>query len=280
MMTTKQKYLALMVLFMGGCTPDLLFEEPSSEADIFNADTINNDVALTDVYVEQDILSPDIAQSSDGEAWLDIVGSDATSDTSLMMDVVDVEEWLDVSVSEDVWTDTWEDTQEVGDAQVVEDTSTPPEPDVVIEEDIALPPCPPCDGTCGEPCDGYPIRINEVTSKGKKEIELYNTSSITWYLAGFSMGNGQNMNQDENVFEFAQEDVIGPGEYLVLEKNNGHGLHLDERDALKLRSPLGEVLEYISWDRDADHSYCRIPDVSGDFKKCSEKTFGYPNVSN
>jgi hypothetical protein len=277
-----QKGVFLCVVFLLGCTPELTFEEPTSGMDIQNED----------IGVVSDVFAGDVVDSLDVEQAVDSTVAGDTVDAIMWNDVQDVAFLIEVvsagdtTAPSDVFDggnvqDAQEDVVGNTDVLVLYDGGVIPESDVAVEEDVPAPPCPPCDATCGDPCEGYPIRFNEVTSKGQKEIEIHNTTAFTWYLYGFSLGHGQSMNDDEEVFEFDQEDVLAPGEYFVIKKDNGHGLNLHDRDTLKLRSPDGELLSFVSWDRKkANHSYCRIPDVSGVFQECTEKTFGFPNQSN
>jgi hypothetical protein len=275
MSVRNQIWTAVWLFCFIGCAPDLTFDVPPETSDAPSEDVLDVSTASDSSTQDSEVYPEDVGPlPADTDTYL----GDSTGNVDVVL-VEDVEVSVDISdvmVLDDTSTDT------PAGIDVVTPLDSTGEIDVEdsVSIDVPVTPCPPCDASCGEPCEGYPIRFNEVSSKGKKEIEIYNTSSLDWYLLGFSLGHGSSLDEDEEVFYFEEEHVLVPGEYFVIKKDNGHGLNLHPSDTLNLRSPLGEVLGVVTWgNKKAEHSYCRIPDISGDFQECSEKTFGAPNQS-
>lgn len=129
-------------------------------------------------------------------------------------------------------------------------------------------------GLIDQRADG--LVINEVSSKGDDEIELYNRGAETIDLTGFYV-------TDEKLdiptaYVFPSGTKLGPGEYLVLRKGEHHEFGLGNADAVALFAPDHELVDKTEWvDGEAQISWCRMPNGTGDFKSCRLQTFGREN---
>lgn len=141
---------------------------------------------------------------------------------------------------------------------------------------------------CEADCQGYDlggcetaadnIVINEVTSKGDDEIELYNRGQTSVDLTGWYVTDDE-PDQDGHVYRFEDGTTLDAGDFLVLVKGDHHEFGLGSDDHVALHAPDGQTVDLVAWiDHEADPSLCRIPDGTGEFRQCSTSTFGGPNA--
>ena len=121
-----------------------------------------------------------------------------------------------------------------------------------------------------------PIVINEVSSGGKDQIELFNGTDETVDLSGWIL-------QDEHLAATKQY-VLPPGttlksgRFLVLEKDQDHTFGLGGNDAVTLSGPQGKLVDTTDWPKGAAQvSWCRVPNGTGDFTSCPFRSFGVKN---
>lgn len=129
------------------------------------------------------------------------------------------------------------------------------------------------------------VVINELTSAGDDQIELYNAGDQAVVLTGWYMGDsGYNPADPEGTA--AQRHDLEPGQtlepkgYLVIPKTlpAGDRFGLGKQDAVTLYNDKDEVIDQVSYpDQAAETSYCRIPDGSGPFMACTVASFGAQN---
>lgn len=137
------------------------------------------------------------------------------------------------------------------------------------------------------------LRINELSAAnvancadvfGEADdwIELYNVTSSLIDLGGYHVFN---TGTPADVGVIPDGVTIPPRGYLLLwadDKQQGLD-HLAFKlssggDSVTLTAPNGEVIDEISWaSADPNISYARIPDVVGDFERCSKPTCGASN---
>lgn len=135
-----------------------------------------------------------------------------------------------------------------------------------------------CDGFVTSGCEGrrYPVVINEVTSSGTDDIELYNDGSTTIDLTGWTITDDNLTREDR--YTFPEGTEIAPGAFLVRINPDDFAFGLGGADAVNLFDADGLLVDSTSWTTGAAlTSWCRIPDGSGDFRSCSQATFGAPN---
>ncbi len=121
------------------------------------------------------------------------------------------------------------------------------------------------------------IVINEVTSAGDDEVELYNRGTIPVDLSGWYFTDDEPW-LDDHTYVLESGTVLEPGDFLVFVKDEHHPFGLGSDDYVALYTPDGAIADLVSWkDHDATPSLCRIPDGHGEFQQCSTQTFGAPN---
>lgn len=139
---------------------------------------------------------------------------------------------------------------------------------------------------CATSCQSYDFSnctqrtglvINEVSSAGDDLVELYNGSAATLDLTGYRL-----VDDGDNAYTFPTIELEA-GAYRVLRKGDdptlGHSFGIGGADALWLYAPDGALVDHVDWDEgEALLSYCRIPDASGRFVRCSTTTFGATNL--
>ena len=143
------------------------------------------------------------------------------------------------------------------------------------------------DLACSEDCQSFDtagcvelsgaVVINEVSSTGDDPIELYNTTDEAISLSGWRLTD-QNDAPDAGPYYFPPDETLEPGAFMVLMKGSDHGFGLGKTDAVKLRDPGGLLVDHVAWSGgDAEISFCRIPDGTGDPAPCPATTLGQPN---
>lgn len=149
------------------------------------------------------------------------------------------------------------------------------------------------DLACNAECDGYDtsaceaamgdVVINEVTAKDDDNIELFNTGDAPMSLDGwYIVDDGwDSANPDpEHKYDFPAGTELAMGEYLELVKDTDHVFGVGGDDTITLYDADDVVVDETTWpDGDADTSWCRIPNGSGDFQVCTTRTFGAENMS-
>lgn len=121
------------------------------------------------------------------------------------------------------------------------------------------------------------VVINEVTSSGDDEIELYNQSGEPVDISGWWIIDD---NPENERFVFREGTVIAPGRFIVLVKGDDHQFGLGREDEVNLYDATGRLVDATAWPRDAaEVSWCRLPDGTGPFQSCAEQTFGALNAS-
>jgi len=121
------------------------------------------------------------------------------------------------------------------------------------------------------------VVLNEVSSTGEEEIEIFNRSDVAVDLAGASLTDAA-PEVARLRFVFPAGAVIAPQSFLVLTAAE-HGLSLGADDAVYLE--LGEtcVADLADYGQEeAALSYCRVPDGTGPFQPCANPTFGQANA--
>lgn len=141
---------------------------------------------------------------------------------------------------------------------------------------------------CAPTCDGYDtsncelptegLVINEVTSSGDDQIELYNGGSAPVDLSGWQVTDDTPEAPDHS-YTFPGGTTLAPGAYMVLVKGTHHIFGLGGSDAVRLVDAGGTEKNLADWNSgEADVSYCRIPNGTGAYKSCTVATFGSSNI--
>ncbi len=144
--------------------------------------------------------------------------------------------------------------------------------------------------SCDESCTAFvedgcvaavgEVVINEVTSSGDDQIELYNKGNATVDISGWFVGDdGFDLaNIDEaKRYVFPAGTSLDAGAFRVLTKNTEHTFGVGNSDALTLYNDASVVVDTVSWAAgEAQLSYCRMPD-GGAFEVCATQTFGASN---
>jgi hypothetical protein len=121
------------------------------------------------------------------------------------------------------------------------------------------------------------VVLNEATSAGDDQIELYNAGGAGVDLGGWTVGDDQEGAPD-HTYTFPQGTTIAAGGYVVLVKDQHHPFGLGKDDLLVLRDADGQERDRIDWAADeAEVSFCRIPNGSGLPRSCGAATFGAAN---
>lgn len=121
------------------------------------------------------------------------------------------------------------------------------------------------------------IVVNEVTSSGSDNIELFNNGTAAVDISGWKLTDDNRVREDAYVFD--EGTVLAPGAYLVLTNPEDFGFGIGKADAVNLFDATGELMDHTAWPSgDAEVSWCRQPNGLGDFRVCSAATFGAANV--
>jgi hypothetical protein len=127
------------------------------------------------------------------------------------------------------------------------------------------------------------VVINELTSSGTDDIELFNTSASAVTITGYALfDTGYDPVADEGSstdVETIGTFTLAAGAYLVLSKGDSHNIGVGDIDTLTLRDDDGNIVDRVSWTTgQAEVSYCRVPNGTGAFVTCPERTLGAVNV--
>ncbi|MEZ4462484.1 MAG: lamin tail domain-containing protein [bacterium] len=125
------------------------------------------------------------------------------------------------------------------------------------------------------------VVINELTSAGDDNIELYNKGTAAadlegWYIGDSGFDPNDIAGTEGQRYVFPAGVTMAPSAYLVLTKDVEHTFGLGGSDALTLYTADGTVVDTVQWNGTAGVSYCRMPD-GGDFQECAMATFGQAN---
>lgn len=135
-------------------------------------------------------------------------------------------------------------------------------------------------------CTGAPssdVRLNEISAKGDDVIELVNTGSAAvdldgWYVADEGYDPQDPAGTAGQRYDFPAGTTLEPGAYLALIKDTDHTFGVGGDDSIFLYRTDGTIADQTSWtDPDAEVSWCRLPDATGDFQSCPFSTFGAMN---
>ncbi|MCA9697254.1 MAG: lamin tail domain-containing protein, partial [Myxococcales bacterium] len=141
-------------------------------------------------------------------------------------------------------------------------------------------------GNCAE--DAALVVVNELTSSGADEIELYNAGTLTadlsgWYLTDDLAFGDDNYDPgaDAEELHFADGVTLAPGAWLVIQQGNGDLEHpfgiSAQGDVITLLDGDLAVIDQVEFaDGEADPSYCRMPD-GGDWTANCDSSFGISN---
>lgn len=123
------------------------------------------------------------------------------------------------------------------------------------------------------------VVINEVTSAGDDNIELYNAGDAAVDLEGWFVADANYPAEVDSRYVFPAGVMLGAGEWLVLTKDVEHVFGIGKDDTITLYSADEIVIDQVAIPEGAaEISYCRATDGAGDFTTCSEATFGAANV--
>jgi hypothetical protein len=133
------------------------------------------------------------------------------------------------------------------------------------------------DGGCERPM--AMVVINEVTSSGDDEIELYNMGTADADLSGWFVTDDGYPDDPNKRYVFDPGTVLKANEFMVLVKGIDHDFGIGREDEIKLYNMNDDLIDHVVFGRDeAATSFCRIPDGSGEPRACSVATFGGANM--
>jgi len=122
------------------------------------------------------------------------------------------------------------------------------------------------------------VVINEVSSSGDDPIELYNPGDGDVDLSGWRLTD-ENDAPEVGPYFFPTGSILKADEYLLLTKGADHAFGLGGNDEVRLRDTGGLLVDRVAWGKgDAEISWCRIPDGTGEPGACAETTWGEPNA--
>ena len=127
------------------------------------------------------------------------------------------------------------------------------------------------------------VVINEVAPSGSPAdwVELLNRSDEVVELSGWTMTD----DDPEHIHAFEDGQVLAPGAYLLLLKEDAGGFTfgLGDADSVSLYAPDGSVVDTTSWEDGAapdTTSWGRIPNGQGEFMTLEVPTPGGSNAPN
>ena len=142
---------------------------------------------------------------------------------------------------------------------------------------------------CSIDANASSVVLNEFSSTGDDEVELFNTASTAVSLGGWILTDDVEPQRidsydplsDTEKFVFSDATVIPAGGYLVIPKGSAELAHAfgisSKGDIVSLVAPNGTLIDQSQADKNmAKPSYCRVPDGTGDWQTC-EKTMGSSN---
>ncbi|MBC8071357.1 MAG: lamin tail domain-containing protein, partial [Deltaproteobacteria bacterium] len=154
-----------------------------------------------------------------------------------------------------------------------------------------------CTDTCGfdtSACelagDAAVVVINELSSSGDDEIELFNAGArpadISGWILTDDLASPEDPYDGETDLEelaFADGTTLGVGEYLVVIKGDapGHPFGLStDGDNVTLLDASAQVIDFVGYgDMEAMASYCRMPDgPTGAWQAGCTPSFGATNA--
>jgi hypothetical protein len=117
------------------------------------------------------------------------------------------------------------------------------------------------------------VVINEVTSAGDDNIELFNGTEAAVDLGGWML-----MDDGGGSYLIAPNTTLEAGAYMVFVKDVHHTFGLGGSDAVILLNAEGSEVDRIAWATgQAAVSYCRRPNGTGGFAPCPSASFGGEN---
>jgi hypothetical protein len=136
------------------------------------------------------------------------------------------------------------------------------------------------------------VVLNELSSSGDDEIEIYNAGEAAAALTGWILTDDlaapddpYDPGADTEALVFADGTMLAPGDYLVVPKADlppGHPFGLGGRgDNVTLLDARAQVVDFVGYGADeALVSFCRIPDgPTGVWQADCTATFGAANES-
>lgn len=135
-----------------------------------------------------------------------------------------------------------------------------------------------------------PVVLNEISSSGDDEIEIYNAGPGDADLSGWTLtddlgapSDPYDPDADLEKLVFARGTTLGAGEWLVVPKGDapGHPFGLGaDGDAVSLLDAELQLIDFASYGAmEAATSYCRIPDgPDGEWQADCTATFGDANA--
>lgn len=153
-----------------------------------------------------------------------------------------------------------------------------------------------CDDACAydldacEPTPGMGVVLNELSSDGDDEIELYNAGRNAVDLSAWILTDDladprdpYDPMADLEARVFVPGTVLRPGEFLVVIQGGADDEHpfglSAGGDAVTLMTPGLVVVDFVAYDDgEAASAYCRLPDgPSGEWTADCNPSFGDPN---
>lgn len=141
-----------------------------------------------------------------------------------------------------------------------------------------------------ESTPGMGVVLNELSSSGDDEIELYNAGGSDVDLSAWILtddlsdpADPYDPAMDLEALVFPPGTVLEPGEYLVVIQGGGADEHpfglAAAGDALTVMTPGLVVVDFVAYgDGEAADSYCRLPDgPTGEWTAGCTPTFGEAN---
>ena len=136
---------------------------------------------------------------------------------------------------------------------------------------------------CGSPVEeetvlgNSPVVINEVSSKEDDPVELFNRSEAAVDLTGWYIVD---QDLEHTPYAIPNGTTIAAGAYLViqLKADVNHPFALGGKDKAHLYNADGQLADRASWaDGQADVSFCRKPNGTGEFGTCAALSLGAAN---
>ncbi len=123
------------------------------------------------------------------------------------------------------------------------------------------------------------VSINEVTSAGDDQIELFNSGALAATLDDWFVADSSYPEDMESRYVFPAGTTLEPGAFFVLTKDMEHAFGVGKDDIISLYNAEGTVVDQVAIpEDDAEVSYCRSEDGAGDWMTCSVATFGATNT--
>jgi hypothetical protein len=162
--------------------------------------------------------------------------------------------------------------------------------DATLEGELACSPVCTIDLSGCEVIEVSGVVINELTSGGSDEIEIYNYGTRPFDISAYILTDDLAAPRDPYDFDadieklvFPPATVLEPGEFLVVVQGANPGEHpfglSSSGDAVTLLTPGLVVVDFVEYgDGEADASYCRQPDgPTGEWTADCNPSFGDAN---